>query len=192
MKDFIELTDKDQIKAYLNPYRLDILNTFRELNKPLTAKLVADHLGEVPAKVHYHVRKLVDNNILKLVYTKEVNGIIAKYYEPTAIEFKVSGKKMPQTTKTIVKNNLVNLMNREWDKFKDIFNKTLTIKKNTKVKAYFSFTSEEVYLTKDQIEEINDYINNIVKNNDKNLKSDDNRKTYHLFHSLTSKLDENE
>ncbi len=40
-------------------------------------------MGEVPAKVHYHVKKLESAGILKLQHTKEINGIVAKFYQPT-------------------------------------------------------------------------------------------------------------
>lgn len=75
------LTTMEEVKTYSDPYRLQILNVFHRLGKPATVKEVADELGELPAKVYYHVKKLEKVGLLSLVETREINGIIAKYYE---------------------------------------------------------------------------------------------------------------
>lgn len=64
------------------------------LNKPSTVKQIADEMGDVPAKVHYHVKKLEMAGILRLNHTKEINGIIAKYYEPTAKTYKIENQEI--------------------------------------------------------------------------------------------------
>ena len=78
-----------EIKAFSDPYRMMIMKQYYKLARPATVKQIADEMGEVPAKVHYHVKKLESVGILKLKHTKEINGIIAKFYEPTAQTFKV-------------------------------------------------------------------------------------------------------
>ncbi|MDQ0090031.1 putative transcriptional regulator [Paenibacillus anaericanus] len=76
------LTSLEDIRVYSDPYRLQIMNTFFNMDRPATVKEIADELGEVPAKVHYHVKKLEKIGLLKLVSTKNIKGIIAKYYLP--------------------------------------------------------------------------------------------------------------
>lgn len=76
------LTSLEDIRVYSDPYRLQIMNTFFNMDRPATVKEIADELGEVPAKVHYHVKKLEKVGLLKLVSTKNIKGIIAKYYLP--------------------------------------------------------------------------------------------------------------
>lgn len=77
----IELTTLEEIKVYCDPYRLQIIKTFHRFGRPATVKEIADQMGEVPAKIHYHVKKLEKIGIVTLLYTKEIRGIVAKYYE---------------------------------------------------------------------------------------------------------------
>ncbi|MGL5244429.1 MAG: ArsR/SmtB family transcription factor, partial [Sarcina sp.] len=84
MRDVVSLTTLEQIKAYSDPYRLKIITFLRNNREAATVKEIADFFGEVPAKVHYHIKKLEKAGILELVRTKEIKGIIAKYYYLTA------------------------------------------------------------------------------------------------------------
>ncbi|MCM3782825.1 helix-turn-helix domain-containing protein [Neobacillus mesonae] len=84
------LTTMEEVKTYSDPYRLKILNVFHRLGKPATVKEVADEIGELPAKVYYHVKKLEKVGLLTLVETREINGIVAKYYEVFSGEIIVS------------------------------------------------------------------------------------------------------
>ena len=47
-------------------------------------------MGEVPAKIHYHVKKLEAIGVLYIKYTKQVNGITAKYYDFTTDTVSIS------------------------------------------------------------------------------------------------------
>lgn len=92
MKERIVLTDLKAIKAYSDPYKVMILQTYYKLHRPATVKQVADTMGEVPAKVHYHVKRMEETGILRLCHTREVNGITAKFYQPSAKQFDVSNE----------------------------------------------------------------------------------------------------
>jgi hypothetical protein len=74
------LKTDEEVKIAWDPFRLKIFSTFRMSEEPLTVKQVADRMGEVPAKVHYHVQKLLSIDMLELVRTETIRGIIAKYY----------------------------------------------------------------------------------------------------------------
>jgi DNA-binding transcriptional ArsR family regulator len=87
MEKVKSLNTLEEIKAFSDPYRIQILNSFYKFGEPVTVKQIADCMGEVPAKVHYHVKKMESAGILRLTHTREINGIIAKYYEPTAKQF---------------------------------------------------------------------------------------------------------
>jgi Predicted transcriptional regulators len=89
MEETKELNTVEEIKVLSDPFRYKILNCFYKVGVPSTVKQIADNLGEVPAKVHYHVKKMEKTGILILTHTKEVNGIVAKYYEPTAKRFEI-------------------------------------------------------------------------------------------------------
>lgn len=83
------LSTIDEIKTFSDPFRIKILLCFGEAEEPLTVKQISVKLGEVPAKVHYHVKELERINVLELVSTKEKSGILEKYYMPTAQNFRI-------------------------------------------------------------------------------------------------------
>ncbi|PKM67135.1 MAG: ArsR family transcriptional regulator [Firmicutes bacterium HGW-Firmicutes-2] len=85
-----QIETDDEIKIFSDPYRMKIINAYIKAKRPLTVKGVADIMGEVPAKVHYHVKKLLSINILVLDHTEVINGITAKYYKLTTEQFKVA------------------------------------------------------------------------------------------------------
>jgi len=81
------LTSLEEIKVFTDPFRMKILFALDE--EPLTVKQLADRLGEVPSKVHYHVKELERIGVLEIVDKKEKAGIVEKYYFPTAERFRV-------------------------------------------------------------------------------------------------------
>ncbi|WP_108722212.1 ArsR/SmtB family transcription factor [Gorillibacterium timonense] len=83
------LSTIEEFKAISDPYRMQIIQLFGSAKKPQTVSELAVQLGDSPAKVHYHIKKLEKAGIVSIVETKEVNGILAKYYRPTAESFHV-------------------------------------------------------------------------------------------------------
>ncbi|WP_102401875.1 ArsR/SmtB family transcription factor [Haloimpatiens massiliensis] len=94
------LTTPQEVKTFSNPFRFKIINLFTQGKTPLTVKQMADKLGQVPSKVHYHVKALEKIGVLEIVETKDNSGITEKYYLPTAENFYVD-----QVVKTS-KNNV--------------------------------------------------------------------------------------
>ena len=90
MLDLLLLDTEERIKAFTHPYRMKLIHVFRETRRPMTATEVAKVLGEGPGKVHYHMRVLEAAGIVTVARTETVNGIIARYYEPTARHYSVS------------------------------------------------------------------------------------------------------
>ena len=88
------LETDEEIKIGFNPYKLRIMWIYTRNPEPMTAKQIADEMGEPPSKVHYHIQMLVKHNFLKLIKTKNINGIIAKYYQRVYKSFRMSPKKM--------------------------------------------------------------------------------------------------
>jgi|LGVF01.2.fsa_nt_gb predicted transcriptional regulator len=80
INEWKKLKTDEEVKIAWDPYRLRIMGVFRLSKEPLTVKQVADKMGEVPSKVHYHVQKLIKIDMLELVKTKVIRGIVAKYY----------------------------------------------------------------------------------------------------------------
>ena len=71
-----------EMRVINDPYRRDIIFALRNLNKPATSKEVANLLGETPSKINYHMGILHEYGFVTLDHTKNINGIIAKYYKP--------------------------------------------------------------------------------------------------------------
>ncbi len=79
----IRLKTLNDIKTFSDPYRMLIYKTFSNSDEAVTIKRVADIMGEVPAKVYYHAKKLIKIGVLELDHEENINGIIAKYYKST-------------------------------------------------------------------------------------------------------------
>lgn len=90
MNEVRRIETDEEIKIFSDPYRMRIINAYIKAGEPMTVKGVADLMGEVPAKVHYHVKKLISIDILALDHTKLINGITAKYYRLTTDSFRVA------------------------------------------------------------------------------------------------------
>lgn len=90
MIDVFILDTEQRIKAFTHPYRMRLIHVFRETRRPMTATEVARIIGDGPGRVHYHMRILEAAGIVAVVRTEIVNGIIARYYEPTARHYSVA------------------------------------------------------------------------------------------------------
>ncbi len=81
MEESVKTLSADkEIKILSDPYRVRIMNIYNGSSKPLTVKEVAVAMKEEPAKVHYHVKKLLSIDVLELDHMETINGIRAKYY----------------------------------------------------------------------------------------------------------------
>lgn len=89
MLEELELDTEERIKAFTHPYRMRLLNALRQHGRPATATELARALGDGPGKAHYHMRLLEAAGIVAVARTEVVNGIIARYYEPSARHFVV-------------------------------------------------------------------------------------------------------
>lgn len=88
------IRDIGQLKIMAHPYRLRILHDLAR--GKFTVTQLAKKYGDTPAKVHHHVKKLEKAGLVKLVETREVSGILAKYYQAVAGDFDVD-KSLLQT-----------------------------------------------------------------------------------------------
>ncbi len=83
------ISEVKQLKALSHTSRVKILSALME--KAMTAKQLADHFGDEPAKTSYHVKQLLKVGLVELVYTRETqNGIVEKYYLAVAKEFQTA------------------------------------------------------------------------------------------------------
>ncbi len=156
MKDKVKLTTLEQIKAYSDPYRLRILTLLRNRGDAATVKEIADELGEVPAKVHYHIKKLEKAGIVELIRTKEVKGIIAKYYYLTADRFEIVGENIGEQAKQIYKSEVLNLVSDYYQNSRtDVIDSLSSRIGEHSDEFNISLTSRTLYLTKEEFDELN-------------------------------------
>jgi DNA-binding transcriptional ArsR family regulator len=82
----------EQAKLLGNALRVKIMKQL--LDKPKTSKQVATQLGHSPGNVHYHIKKLHEGGLLKLVEEKPFGGVVEKYYQAVASRFNSPGGAM--------------------------------------------------------------------------------------------------
>ena len=85
MAETFMLTTIEQLRGIADPLRIRILETL--ITRSLTVTQLGRQLGESPAKLHYHVRELERLGMVRLVATREKEGILEKYYRAVAHDF---------------------------------------------------------------------------------------------------------
>ena len=193
MNSVMNLTTLEQIKAYSDPYRLKIITYLRNNQESATVKEIADFFGEVPAKVHYHIKKLekaksiteddakkaqediqkiVDKyikevekaGILELVKTKEIKGIIAKYYYLTAESFNIEGNQIKKEAKQVYKSQILNILSEYYDSSKEQTMKRISEKVDTgNAEDSIGFNYKNIYLNEEEFKEVNRQMRELVK-----------------------------
>ena len=108
IKDIQYITDIEKLKVISDPLRISILTTLGTEKK--NSKQLAKLLKINRTKIHYHLNILEENNFIEVVDTDSINGIIQKYYLPTAQAFVPS----PSIFNDLFNNTSVNFnINRE-------------------------------------------------------------------------------
>lgn len=85
-EEFI-IEDVETLKMISDPLRLQII---RNLEKPHTVKDLAERLDTPATKLYYHVNQLEKHDIIRVVDTRLVSGIVEKHYQVTAKSYHVS------------------------------------------------------------------------------------------------------
>jgi len=179
------LTTAEEIKAFSVPYRIQILNIFESLGRAATVKEVADIMKEVPAKVHYHVKVLEKFDIVKLDHTKEINGIIAKYYEPTAEKYTIPSTQVGETVSEAIKQQKVRLFDSIFERGKSIYiDEMSTANDSQKLKDKGVLSLANIYLTKDEFIELRKIIKDFCDDHKKHEGSSQLEERYSLLFSM--------
>ncbi|MEF2967107.1 helix-turn-helix domain-containing protein [Paenibacillus sp. M1] len=153
-----ELKTLEEIRIYSDPYRIQIMSEFQKIGRPATVKEVADSMNEVPAKVHYHVKKLESIGLVSLVDTKLINGITAKYYEPFDGEISIRKSEFDEALHPVFQSETQKLLNNIFEEGKKRF-----LLANQHPEPNGTLMNQSVYLTKEEAKElvelIKDYCN---------------------------------
>ena len=115
IKDIQYITDIEKLKVISDPLRIGILTTLGTEKK--NSRQLAKLLKINRTKIHYHLNILEENNFIKVVDTDSINGIVQKYYLPTAQAFVPS----PSIFNDLFNNTSVNF-NVNKEDVKDFWN----------------------------------------------------------------------
>jgi len=175
-------TDED-IKMVFDPFRRKIVEIYINSEKSLTAKQVAVKLEEAPAKVNYHIKKLVDYGTLYLDHTENINGIIAKFYKSVYDSILFRGTKLSKE----VYLSQTSYIEQAYDKLSSMFKEDLQqhidlVAKSEKaeqrrIKAQLN----KLYMTKEEQEE---FIEQFYKMIDKYLEEDNSKEVFSMLHTM--------
>ncbi|TNF09349.1 MAG: hypothetical protein EP317_00965 [Bacillota bacterium] len=187
-KDLRIISTMEELKIVSDPLRLQIISVYREQGKPLTVKGCSDILGEVPAKIHYHVQKLLSIHILELDHIEIVNGINAKFYKLVNKGLKLELEDSKDYTMQDSFKHISNVVISQLENFKIDFlnsaNKAME-QKEIKQQDMGWLISYTLYLSDEDLEDLQLLLLEKVSKYDK--KSPDKQK--HIFISGLSRKD---
>lgn len=180
MEKIRDLVSENEIKVFSDPYRLKIIKTIKEIGRSATVKEIADKMKEVPAKVHYHLKKLEKIEVLELDYTKEINGIIAKYYRLTADAFRINyegideqfGNEIVNTAEMVVFNLL--------DEFKKDVKKATCLEDHAKNNGGL-VSQDYLYLDENQYNSFEEELKSLLKKYEQKEEAEKSKPKYSLF-----------
>ncbi|SEK40490.1 Winged helix-turn-helix DNA-binding [Pseudobutyrivibrio ruminis] len=117
MKEII-LDTPEKNKIYMNPQRQRLIRLMQISGEAMTPKQLSKELGISPSAATAHIKKLESLGVLRLDYTKKINGITAKYYALEDVN--ISLKTNEQQDDSVVNEQEVFLnymMNENWQGF---------------------------------------------------------------------------
>lgn len=180
MEEFKLINNIEDIKVFTDPYRLMILKRLYEREIPSTVKQIADDMGETPAKVHYHVKKMLKAGILKLDHEAVINGIIAKYYEPCAKKFEISNDKIESNMVNNLLDHKKNFVTDIINQFKNEFVESITDEVDDGI-----LVSTKLRLNKNQFDKLKEFIKEIEA---EHLDDNENKDEYVFFAGLIKSI----
>jgi hypothetical protein len=82
------VTDLEAVRALTDPLKMQILESVGRA--PKTVKQIAASLKVVPNNLYYHINQLEKLNLIRVVNTRVVSGIIEKQYSAAAVSYTFS------------------------------------------------------------------------------------------------------
>lgn len=169
----------EEIRIFSDPYRMKILDQFYKATEPSTIKEIADQLGEVPAKVYYHARKLESIGLLELKETRLINGITAKYYKAFEGSVQVRRDDVDESIRTVFASEAQKLVARMFDASKQ---KYLDNQSSGK-KRIGTVLNSELYLNKEESEAFVEMIQDFIREHSK--PASPGQEAHHFFFSFS-------
>jgi len=175
MKDCITLKTMHEIKIISNPIRMRVLRNYYAYGKPATVKQMAQYMDEVPANIHYHVKKLVEIGILALHHTESVNGITAKFYLPTAKSIKIEDENNTINDGYINEKEII--ISNIFDESKQVFVQSMRASSDEEEQG--TLVATRIQLSQNEYHDVLKYITDLVEKKREEETSDE--KEYLFF-----------
>ncbi|MFF2886131.1 ArsR/SmtB family transcription factor [Paenibacillus sp. NPDC057967] len=173
----------EEIRIFSDPYRMKIMNQFHKASRPVTIKEIADKLGEVPAKVYYHARKLERIGLLVIAETKMINGITAKYYTAFEGTIEINQDHVDDSIKEIYASEAQKLIARTFDDSKERY----LSNKASNPAGVALLMNTDLFLTPDEAKDLKAYLEQLTSKYGKKTKPE--QASYHLFTSMSGDPD---
>ncbi|TDQ42660.1 ArsR/SmtB family transcription factor [Aureibacillus halotolerans] len=93
MKPMFTVTTHAQLKSLADPLRAKLM--MRLIEKPFTGQQLSEIFSLSRANIHYHLKELEKNHLIKIVRKEEKNGILQKFYQSVARGFTPSAELLP-------------------------------------------------------------------------------------------------
>ncbi|MCF7925567.1 MAG: hypothetical protein K9L26_03440 [Candidatus Izimaplasma sp.] len=180
----------EELKIFTDPYRMKIIEKYLENDKPMTVKQVADILEEVPAKVHYHVKKLIKIKLLELDHIEIINGINAKYYKMPYDEFRVELPSGAKTSQMKLQLNYISKMISEiLDEFKaDVYaRQDQLIKTDTKKEDEGLVHQDNLFLDEKELKTFTEEYHKLVGKYKQNKHNPEGKNQYNSIMGIIKK-----
>lgn len=87
MRRVLALESREQIELLSDDLRLAVLE---RAIRPTTVTALAAVLGVPRTRLYHHVKRLVDNDLLRVVKQKRVGPVVESQYQTTALNYRVS------------------------------------------------------------------------------------------------------
>lgn len=165
IEPFKTISDVETIKVMADERRLAILE---ELQKPKTVKELAERLNSPASQLYYHVNQLEKHDLIQVVSTQVVSGIIEKHYQVTARVFRIRnpmrlGDAITAEESSTLFAGLLDETKLELQRAFRLYSPTPD--NETPLDPYF--TKKEVLLTEDQLRQFHARLDELVKECDR-------------------------
>ncbi|AIO17972.1 Helix-turn-helix domain protein [Candidatus Izimaplasma bacterium HR1] len=183
MKKELLITTDEEVKIIFDPLRKNIMLTYLREKKSLTAKQVATKINEAPAKVNYHLKKLVEFGALELHKTESINGIIAKYYKSAYESIMFKGGELSNEVYLSQSSLLEEIYDRVSSEFRDDLRTHLNMVANSEGSVQRQIASQRhiMYMTKEEQEE---FINTVESMMKQYTAVDETKEVFSLLHAM--------
>ncbi len=183
-KNVLVLKTDEDVKMVFDPFRKKIVVAYLESKESLTAKQIADKISDSPAKVNYHIKKLVNYGALKLDKTENINGILAKYYKSAYKNIMFRGADLSNKVYLSQGEMIEKVFNTLSENFAEDLHKHLElVAKSEKDKQQRALKAHIVRLYMTPEEQI-EYLKEIDKLTEKFLKKDENKEVFSMLHTM--------